>query len=272
MSYELTIVSILSRVWNKSGVPVLISVIIPFYNEIALINRAVTSVGAQLNKGGSISYEILICNDGDLGASEILEAIDPLRRAGVVIVKNLGPKGPGGARNSGLARAQGELVAFLDADDFWLPGKIESQLQMLESGATFVVTAYQLEDSKVVVKPPKNLSSAMDVFRCLGIGTSTVLVKRSLCQDRRFREIRFAQDIDYWYALAQSPQFRFGAVSTSLVVYSQGGSTKNKWVQLKYFWKVLQLNQIGLRDKTMIMVNYIQRGIMNHYFSQYLRR
>jgi len=244
----------------------LIAVIIPFYNEITLINRAVSSVLIQHDDAHVIEFEIIICNDGNYTKEEILGAIASAAHKSLHIIKNLGQKGPGGARNCGLNHATGDYIAFLDADDYWLPGKISRQLDMIDLGCSFVTTAYQFENVRNTIVPPESIRKSIDIFKKLGIGTSTVLAKRSLCDKYRFKDVRFSQDIDYWFRLAQSNNFKYGAVRDVFVIYSLSGSTRNKVVQLVSFWKVLNLNNINIITKLIIILNYSVRGIYNYYF------
>ena len=243
----------------------LISVIIPFYKELSLIGRAVRSVFAQQLPDRHIAFELIIGNDGPIGNDEILDAIDECHRASVKIVKNNGPHGPGGARNAALEQATGDLIAFLDADDYWMPEKITLQLERIDRGETFVATGYRFEDADVAIKPPSQIARRTDIFLRLGIGTSTVLLTRALCQNALFRPLRFAQDIDYWYLLSASPLFRFGSVRSPCVVYSRSGSTRNKLIQLRAFIRVLSLNRIPLRARLPIVLGYSMRGVINHY-------
>ena len=244
----------------------LISVVIPFYNEIGLIGRAVNSVFSQcMGDRDDILFEVIIGNDGSYKSEEIFSAIDNRYRALTKIVKNTELHGPGGARNAGLREANGELVAFLDADDFWCPGKLSLQLEQIENGKTFVATGYKFEDSNVSISPPSRIVDRIDVFRCLGIGTSTVLVARGLCEGQFFRALRFAQDIDYWYLLSGSEGFQYGAVTSPCAVYSRSGSTRNKFTQLRSFTRVLSLNRIPLATRIPIIFRYALRGFFNHY-------
>ena len=243
-----------------------ISVVIPFYNELNLIDRAVSSVFSQcLGDRADISFEVIIGNDGSYKAEEILCAIDGRHRASTKIVRNTETRGPGGARNAGLREATGDLVAFLDADDFWFSEKIRLQLEQIERGYTFVCTGYRFEDSPVCITPPSTIKERTDIFRHLGIGTSTVLITRSLSNHQFFRPLRFAQDIDYWYLLAGSDAFRYGAIDSPCVVYSRSGSTKNKFTQLRAFMRVLALNRVPLSARLPIVLRYSFRGLFNHF-------
>jgi glycosyltransferase involved in cell wall biosynthesis len=108
-----------------------ISVVVTVYNRFELTKRAVESVLAQ-----SIPVsEVILIDDGSFdGTSELLPqylAANPTWRERVRYFhqENLGP---GAARNSGLAQAKSEWLAFIDNDDLWLPQKLEWQFRALE--------------------------------------------------------------------------------------------------------------------------------------------
>lgn len=243
-----------------------LSVVIPFYKELPLIARAVESVLADANFVDEL--EIFICNDGPITEQEIRAQLSATANAVTAVMPNRHAKGPGGARNTGLDAATGDCIAFLDADDFWLPGKVAAQLAAIQAGASFVPTGYRFDTGHTVVQPPASIEQALDVFLRRGIGTSTVMITRALLADLRFKDIRFAQDIDYWYALARSPRFRYAAVDACLVEYSTGGSTKNKWVQLQYLHKVLRINDVPWLHHVRVLSSYVLAGIYNHYIKR----
>ncbi|RYD30434.1 MAG: glycosyltransferase family 2 protein, partial [Verrucomicrobiaceae bacterium] len=95
----------------------MVSVIIPTYNRIATIARAVDSVLAQTYP----DIELIIADDGSSdGTCESLAGYgDRLR-----IVRQAN-SGPSAARNLGARAARGEILSFLDSDDSWLPDKIQ---------------------------------------------------------------------------------------------------------------------------------------------------
>ena len=108
----------------------MVSVIIPTYNRIATIAKAVDSVLAQ-------SYpdiEIIIADDGSTdGTCESLAAY-----GGQVRIVKQPNRGPSAARNLGVRASSGDILAFLDSDDLWLPEKIERQVRVLEAGGNGV--------------------------------------------------------------------------------------------------------------------------------------
>ena len=115
-----------------------VSVVIPAYNAAACVRRAVDSVLAQT----CADFELLVVDDGSRDATrEVLAGYG--ERLRVLAQANAGPAA---ARNHGLREARGEFVAFLDADDWWLPAKLERQVALLDArpGLGFCSTATQV--------------------------------------------------------------------------------------------------------------------------------
>jgi glycosyltransferase involved in cell wall biosynthesis len=114
-----------------------ISVIIPLFNKAPFVARALQSVAAQT----FTDFEVIVVDDGstDDGA-KIVERFED-SRIRLIRQENAGP---GAARNRGLAEARGELIAFLDADDEWLPEFLAESVRLLEaeSSAAAVVSGY----------------------------------------------------------------------------------------------------------------------------------
>jgi hypothetical protein len=110
-----------------------ISVIIPLFNKALYIKRALDSVMAQ----SFSDFEVIVVNDGstDEGAQIVAAYDDP--RIRLLSQENLGP---GAARNRGIAEARGEFVAFLDADDEWLPEYLTEALRLFESPGDEIAT------------------------------------------------------------------------------------------------------------------------------------
>ena len=109
----------------------LVSVIIPTYNRVGTIKRAVDSVLSQTWK----SIELIVVDDGSTDqTAEVLasygDKIRPIFQ---------GNRGPSAARNTGIQAATGEIISFLDSDDSWLPEKTERQVKLLQRASSFGV-------------------------------------------------------------------------------------------------------------------------------------
>src|SRR4030095_15327322 len=112
----------------------LVSVIVTFYNQAEFVASALDGVLAQSYR----PVEVIVVDDGS--ADDTLRACAAYGdRITVVHQENVGPSG---ARNAGLQRARGSLIAFLDGDDLWTPEKLEAQVEGLlrypESGLVAV--------------------------------------------------------------------------------------------------------------------------------------
>ncbi len=100
-----------------------VSVIIPTYNRAAVLPRALDSVLAQTHAAG----EIIVIDDGS--ADETPHIME--RDYGMVDYYYRENRGVSAARNSGIRKAAGEWLAFLDSDDEWLPNKLQMQVQRI---------------------------------------------------------------------------------------------------------------------------------------------
>ena len=99
-----------------------VSVIIPAHEAAATLGATLESVAAQTYS----DWEVVVADDGSADGTGAL-ATDALGGR-VTVVRNETARGPAAARNLALERATGELVAFLDADDLWLPRWLEAQV------------------------------------------------------------------------------------------------------------------------------------------------
>jgi glycosyltransferase involved in cell wall biosynthesis/SAM-dependent methyltransferase len=109
-----------------------VSVVVPFFNAGRFLEECIASVVAQTYT----SWELVLVDDGSTdrgtGVARAHVARDPSR---VRYFQHPGRerRGASAARNLGIQRARGRYVAFLDADDVWLPGKLAAQVAILEA-------------------------------------------------------------------------------------------------------------------------------------------
>ncbi len=190
-----------------------ISVIIPAYNAAPYIGETLESVFGQT----STDYEVIVINDGSPDTAELERVLETyLHRITYLKQENLGASA---ARNAGLRKARGEFVAFLDADDVWLPSYLRDQLAFIEQQGCDMVCA----DAMHFGGSPFDGRTYMDVlmadapsngevtFKGLISGkqsliTSGLVARReAIFKVGLFDEaLRNSQDFDLWLRLARN--------------------------------------------------------------------
>ena len=205
-----------------------VSVVIPAWRSAATIGRALRSVAAQTVK----PLEVIVIDDGsDDGSFEAAESCRALMNGIHLVVIHQDNMGAGAARNAGVRAAKGEWLAFLDADDEWLPGKLERSLAHAE-GASLIAHDY-IEvkgEHETPMDCTRHLRAASDPFAALMlrgfIPSITVLAKRAdvLAVGGFEESLPAAQDYDLWLKLLSLPDARLVMFPEALSRYYVSGT------------------------------------------------
>jgi glycosyltransferase involved in cell wall biosynthesis len=184
-----------------------VSVIIPCYRDAATLPRAVRSAVDQTWP----PEEIIIVDDASQDAAtgavlrELVQQFAPLLRV-LTLEEN---EGPAGARNLGWDAATQPLIAFLDADDTWLPHKLERQVPVMLADGAPALSGHQWVFHREPVAgtgPPLAQDDADVRVTTLtlkglllrsSLSTPTVVLRRDL-SERFDPEMRFSEDLDLW--------------------------------------------------------------------------
>lgn len=205
-----------------------VSIIMPAYNSAAYIRQTVESVQKQT----FTQWELIIIDDGSTDNSlEIIRQIaesDPRVR---YASQENGRQGK--ARNHGLKLAQSQLIAFLDADDLWLPSKLQLQVDALGQHKAdllfsdgFICLNNEMEREDCRFETHKGWLEGEAALRAFfesnQIPVSTVLCKREIldsvgCFDEQ-RDIQNCEDYDLWIRLIEKG-YRFYGMSECLLRY-----------------------------------------------------
>lgn len=178
-----------------------VSVVIPAYNAAHLLSEAIDSVRSQT----FTDWELWIVDDGSTDNTQ--EIVDRYcrkdERIQLVTQKN---SGVSSARNLGVARSQGELIAFLDADDRWLPEKLRVHVEFMNSrpevGVSFARVEFLTVDGIPTNKRTNcsliNLSAADFLYTNPTVTTSNVVVRRELFEKLQGfdQTINYSEDIE----------------------------------------------------------------------------
>lgn len=206
-----------------------VDVIIPVFNGRQTIVAAITSV---LNQQGVSVRRIIVVDDGS--QDHTADLVCSLNKSAIELIRTVN-QGVARARNLGIERASAEWIAFLDADDVWMPSKLEAQLSIAcEQGVGFVCGSVSehsfLQSCRI---SPQLLS------RGNFVATSSVLVKRSVIQRLQpvfTPSMTFAEDYLAWikcvtltpgyylsnrlvdYVLSERPRYSWGQILRNIVV------------------------------------------------------
>lgn len=183
----------------------LVSVIIPTFDRRALVREAVSSVLAQ----AGVDVELIVVDDGSTdGTADALEA----EFGSALTVLRTGNRGVSAARNSGVAASCGELIAFLDSDDTWLPGKLAAQVAMFADPSVEICQTDEIwiRNGRRVNPHRKHRKPEGDVFLaslglCL-ISPSAVMLRRSLFErvGGFDEDLPACEDYDLWLRIART--------------------------------------------------------------------
>jgi glycosyltransferase involved in cell wall biosynthesis len=184
-----------------------ISVVIPTYNTANLITDCLDSVFSQTYQ----DFEIIVVNDGSPDGDELEKVLGPYLNRIVYIKQE--HKRAAGARNTAIRKACGELLAFLDSDDTWLPDHLLSQVTLLDQHPTLdmvycnaLVVGKGKRHLQFMDQCPSNGEASFEaliVERCQ-IPVSTVVVrKNAIVKAGLFDEtLDRCDDYDMWLRTA----------------------------------------------------------------------
>lgn len=203
------------------------SVVIPLYNKIGQIAATLASVRAQTMP----PREVIVIDNGSTDGS--MEAVAALSHPGLRLLHEE-TRGPGPARNRGIAEAQCDWIAFLDADDLWSPNHLEVLGGVIARHPDCALVGSGFRRADLPVAPPPADPSARDapsreVDFFVGtngdlVWTSAVAVRRSAALAAGgFADFPAGEDTDLWIRLALSHGFAVSAAQTAIYVRGNGG-------------------------------------------------
>ncbi|NND62761.1 MAG: glycosyltransferase [Flavobacteriaceae bacterium] len=195
----------------------LVSVIIPTFNRPDLLRQTLASVVYQTYE----NIEIIVVDDGTPG-DENQKLCSEMSQINYIKIDNSG--GAAKPRNIGIDNAKGELIAFLDDDDIWLPEKIEKQIAVLNANPDYdlvhgyckIIDLEGNETGRIIgrTQDPKDKHGAV-AMKMLGNWTlmmPTPLLRKSLVEKVGYFNEKMPQageDVEYWLRCALVSKFYY---------------------------------------------------------------
>lgn len=218
----------------------LVSIIVPVYNAERYVAKTIESV---LNQTFT-DYELILINDCSTDNS--LEIIEPyLKDERIRLINNETNLRAAKSRNKGIDLAQGRYIAYIDADDLWLPEKLSEQLKfMKEQDCAFSCTAYEFGDDQAVgtgrivkVLPRMNYRKALS--RTI-IFTSTVMMDSAkISKELMYMPNVPSEDTACWWQILRNGFDVYGCQKV-LTIYRRPAESlsSNKKVALYRIWNL----------------------------------
>lgn len=200
-----------------------VSVVIPTYNRRDVVREAIASVTAQTYP----DVEVIVVDDGsDDGTAEVVSEFHEFDEVQYVHQAN---RGVSAARNVGVARARGDLIAFLDSDDVWQPDKLAHQVAFFQEHSDAQICQTDeiwLRNGARVNPHRKHRKTGGDIFArslelCL-VSPSAVMMRRALFERAGgFDEtLPVCEDYDLWLRITARMPVHFIALP---LVVKRGG-------------------------------------------------
>lgn len=235
-----------------------VTVIMPVYNVEKFVAAAIQSVLGQRFQ----DFELLIIDDCSPDSSQRIcrQFSDPRIR----IIQHTENRGLASARNTGIRQAQGEILAFIDSDDCWLPEKLQRHVAHLnqkpEVGVSFSRSAFIEENGQPnhCYQMPKLINIKSGYLLCrnpIGNGSSPVIrreVFENICFDARYKgerencyfdeQLRRSEDIECWIRIALTTSWKIEGIPKALTLYrlNEGGLSASLIAQYNSWQQVIE--------------------------------
>ncbi|MFC1839288.1 glycosyltransferase family 2 protein [Thermodesulfobacteriota bacterium] len=229
-----------------------VSVIISTYNRAERVCRAIRSVLDQTFS----DYEIIVIDDGSTDDTRMrLEEFGE----SIKLILHDETRGVSASRNSGIKQANGNYIALLDSDDYWLPEKLETQIRFFRENPNALICQTNeiwIRKGRRVNPAKKHLKPSGDIFipslkLCL-VSPSAVMMKRYLFDEIGLFDEEFpvCEDYDLWLRIGC--KYPVYLIDRNLLV-KEGGAPDQLSISMK------GMDRFRVRSMTKLL----ERGVLN---------
>lgn len=245
----------------------LVSVVMPAYKCAGFIALAIDSVLIQ-----EVPLEILVINDcSPDNLDAVMEKYKNMPQ--IHYVKNETNMGVAATRNKGVALAKGKYVAFLDSDDYWGPGKLKKQIEMIERTKTVLCcTARELLTPQGILTgrmiPVKTELTYKELLKSNSINCSSVLIHTSVIKEFPMDHEDSHEDYITWLKILRKYKKACG-INEPLLKYrlSNQGKSGSKLKSAGMNFKVYRYLGFGYFRSALHFASYAIHGILKYALS-----
>jgi teichuronic acid biosynthesis glycosyltransferase TuaG len=246
----------------------LVSVIIPYFNDAINIESAIKSALNQSYK----KLEIIIIDDeNSIPSRKILGNLKKNFKK-VKVFSTYKHSGVSIARNLGVKKANGDFIAFLDSDDLWKKTKIKEQLTFIKNNKLDICYTDYLainDKNKVVykVRTPK-VVFYKDLLRECPIACSSVLVKKEILKNNQFKNLNTKEDYMLWLDLSKKG-FKLSGLNKFLSIYRVRPNSLSS-LHFNKLYSAFKIYSSHLEYDFLLSVIFVIRLYINAFRKKYL--
>lgn len=243
----------------------LVSIIMPAYNASETIKDSIDSVISQTYT----NWELIVVDD--CSTDNTLSIIEKHQEKDnrIKVLRNVENLKVAKTRNKGLDQAQGDFIAFLDADDMWFENKLEKQLKfMLKQNVDFSYTNITRINNDGEYKE-LYFDDSVDYKKLLKsnqVSCLTVMLKSELTKNLRMKDIGH-EDYMFWLEILKGNNVVAYNVNEVLAYYRVGNNSlsSNKLRAAKWQWNIYR-NELGLSfiSSALNFIIYSIKGVLKH--------
>lgn len=219
----------------------MVSIVVPVYNASAFIRQTIEMVQRQTYT----DWELILVDDASKDDSvRVIEAyLEEKPDERICLIKKEKNEGAALSRNCGIREAKGRFIAFLDADDVWLPHKLQIQMEFMKNKkAGFVFSAYEFGDEEAVgtgkvVHVPERLTYQQALSRTVIFTTTVLLDTQMVPKNLIYMPNVPSEDSATWWQILKAGHVAYGC-SQVLAIYRRPAKSlsSNKWKAIQRIW------------------------------------
>lgn len=223
----------------------LVTVIIPTYKTNESLRRAIDSVKKQTYK----NIEVVVVDDNDPNslyrkkAEEIIKCFE-----NVEYIKHEKNRNGSAARNTGLKRAKGNFICFLDDDDFFYSDKIKKQIEFLKENNFHACTCFYKKNNEIIKFKPRQEYISEILMNENAPQTSSLMIKKVCIEKLNGFDESYSRHQDYEFLLRFFEKYKMGVIEDCL--YEMGNNGVNNAPNAK---KMEQIKDKFLRQFTYLI-------------------
>lgn len=244
-----------------------VSIITPTYNSAKYIAETIQSVQSQTYQ----NWEWIIIDDGSSDETEKIVKAFIEKDKRIQFHKLEKNSGPAIARNTGIEKASGDFMTFLDADDIWFPTFIENSITTINQTAIpFVFSSYKRSNENLefvysdFIVPQK--VTYTDILKSNSISCLTAFLDVKMLGKKYMPIIRKRQDMGLWLQYLKEIPFAYGIKEPQAIYRIRENSLSRKKSDLiKYQWQFYrQVEKLNVFQSIYYMLHWMYRGFMKY--------